>query len=272
MPVVTISRGTYSKGKEIAEKLSQRLGYECISRDIIIEASKEFNIPEVKLIRALHDAPSVLERFTYGKERYIAYIRYALLNHARKDNVVYHGLAGHFFLQGIPHVVKVRIIANLEDRVKEEMKRANISADEARKLLKKDDYERRKWALALYGIDTNDCKLYDVVFHIDTLKVDDVVDLLEQIVKRPCFQPTDLSRKILENRYMEAKIVASLVDQFPHVTASYNNERAYISLKAPASKEDEIRKKIEEILKKDDTLKDIDFEVFIKPIDMYVPD
>ncbi len=100
MPVVTISRGTYSKGKEIAEKLAEKLGYECISRDIIIEASKEFNIPEVKLIRALHDAPSVLDRFTYGKERYIAYIRYALLDYVRKDNVVYHGLAGHFFPAG----------------------------------------------------------------------------------------------------------------------------------------------------------------------------
>ncbi len=272
MSVVTISRGSYSKGKEIAEKLAQRLGYKCISRDIIIEASKEFNIPEVKLIRALHDAPSVLERFTYGKERYIAYIRYALLNHVRKDNVVYHGLAGHFFLQGIPHVVKVRIIANLEDRVKEEMKRANISADEARKLLKKDDDERRKWALALYGIDTNNSKLYDVVFHIDTLKVDDVVDLLEQTVKRPCFQPTEESRKILENRYIEAKIVASLVDEYPHVTATYNNGKAFISLKVHPCKEDEARKKIEDILKRDDILKDINFELFIKPLDMYIPD
>jgi cytidylate kinase len=131
MAIITISRGSYSKGKEIAERLAKRLGYECISREILIDASKEFNIPEVKLIRALHDAPSVLDRFTYGKERYIAYIKCALLDHVKKDNVVYHGLAGHFFLQGIPNVIKVRIISNIEDRVKEEMKRENISEEEA---------------------------------------------------------------------------------------------------------------------------------------------
>ena len=64
MSIVTISRGSYSKGKEVAENVAQRLGYECIARDAIIDASKEFNIPEIKLIRAIHDAPSILERQT----------------------------------------------------------------------------------------------------------------------------------------------------------------------------------------------------------------
>jgi hypothetical protein len=43
--------------------------------------------------------------------------------------VVYHGLAGHYLLQEIPHVLKVRIIAEMGDRIKEEMKRENISAE-----------------------------------------------------------------------------------------------------------------------------------------------
>ena len=126
MSIITISRGSYSRGKEVAEKLAQRLGYECVSRDVLIEASDEFNIPEIKLVRAIHDSPSVLDRFTHGKEKYVAYIRAAVLKRVQKDNVVYHGLAGHFFLQEVPHVMKVRIIADFEDRVKEEMKRENI--------------------------------------------------------------------------------------------------------------------------------------------------
>ncbi|MFH1934348.1 MAG: cytidylate kinase-like family protein, partial [Pseudomonadota bacterium] len=116
MSVITISRGSYSRGKEVAEKVARKLGYECISRDILLEASEEFNIPEIRLVRALHDSPSVLERFTHGKERYVSYIRKALLQHVQKDNVVYHGLAGHFFLLNIPHVFKIRIIADMEER------------------------------------------------------------------------------------------------------------------------------------------------------------
>ena len=58
MAIITISRGSYSRGEEVAQKVAQKLGYECISRDILLEASKEFNIPEIKLVRAIHDAPS----------------------------------------------------------------------------------------------------------------------------------------------------------------------------------------------------------------------
>ena len=68
MAIVTISRGSYSRGKEIAEKVAQKLGYECIAREALIEASEQFNIPEIKLVRAIHDAPSILDRFAYGKK------------------------------------------------------------------------------------------------------------------------------------------------------------------------------------------------------------
>ena len=85
MGVITVSRGSYSKGKEIAEKLSQNLGYECISRDILLETSANFNIPEFKLVRAIHDAPSIFERFKHGKEKYIIFIREAFLERIKME-------------------------------------------------------------------------------------------------------------------------------------------------------------------------------------------
>jgi hypothetical protein len=45
MAIITISRGSYSRGKEVAEALADKLGYGCVSRDILLEASKEFHIP-----------------------------------------------------------------------------------------------------------------------------------------------------------------------------------------------------------------------------------
>lgn len=107
MPVVTISRGSYSRGKEVAEALAEELNYECISREILNEASKEFNIPEIKLARALHDAPSLLNHFQKARESYLNYFKSAFLEHMERGNIVYHGLAGHFFLQDIQHVLKV---------------------------------------------------------------------------------------------------------------------------------------------------------------------
>ena len=81
MSIITISRGSYNRGKEVAEKLAQKLGYKCISREILLEASEEYNVPEIKLIRAIQDSPSILDRLTHNKEKYITYIRAALLKH-----------------------------------------------------------------------------------------------------------------------------------------------------------------------------------------------
>jgi len=194
MAIITISRGSYHRGREVADKVAKKLGYECLSRDILLEASEEFNIPEIKLIRAIQDAPSILDRLTRQKEKYVAYIRAALLKHVQKDNVVYHGLFGHFFLQDIPHVLKVRIVADLEARVADEVKREGISESKAREVLMKDDEERRKWALQLYGADWWDATLYDLVIHLKTIKVDDAVDLLYHIVQLPGFQTTPESQ------------------------------------------------------------------------------
>ena len=230
MGVITISRGSYSKGKETAEKLAQRLGYECISRDILLETSAHFNINELKLIRAIHDAPSILDRFKHGKEKYIIFIREAFLEHIRKDNVIYHGLAGHFFCQGIPNILKVRIIANLEDRIKEEMRREHIPEKEARHILKKDDEERRKWGMYLYGIDTKDPALYDVVLHIDNLGVDDAVEILADMAKRPCFQPTAESQKMIDDYHLAAIAQEILFDRFPAAQVKCKNGVVFVTI------------------------------------------
>jgi cytidylate kinase len=248
MATVTISRGSYSKGKEVAEKLAQKLGYECISRDILIDTSDHFNIPEIKLIRALHDSPSILDRFTHGKERYVAYIKERVLNHVRKDNIVYHGLAGHYFLQGIPHVMKVRVIARMEDRIRVEMDREKSSAQEARQILIKDDDERRKWGLYLYGIDTWDPRLYDVVLHIDKLKVDDVVDILINALQRPCFQTTPESERMIHDLAVAAKVEAALVENFPTAKASCKGGVVHLRIDAPRVHERRVNATVKELL------------------------
>ncbi|MEW6079215.1 MAG: cytidylate kinase-like family protein [Thermodesulfobacteriota bacterium] len=229
MPVITISRGSYSRGKEVAEKVAARLGFECISRDILLEASEEFNIPEIRLVRALHDAPSVLDRFTHGKERYISYIRKALLKRVQKDNVVYHGLAGHYFLQHIPHVFKIRVISDMAERVKEEIKRENITGEKALYILKKDDDERRRWGLQLYGIDTWDSQLYDLVLHVKTITVDDAVDIICRMAQAPIFQATPESRRILDNLLLAAEIKAAVVELEPMLKVTAEDGVVHIS-------------------------------------------
>jgi hypothetical protein len=45
MSVITISRGSYSGGREVAERLAKKLGFECISREVILAASSSSTSP-----------------------------------------------------------------------------------------------------------------------------------------------------------------------------------------------------------------------------------
>jgi cytidylate kinase len=229
MAIITISRGSYSRGKEVAEKVSAQLGYACISREVLLDASDRFHIPEVKLIRAIHDAPSILDRFTHGKQVFIAYLRSALADRAKEDNLVYHGLAGHLLLKGVPHVLKVRIIADLEDRIKAEIEREKISGEEARLILLKDDEERRKWTKSLQGLDPWDSSLYDLVVRIHKLRVSDAVDFICQAATREPFKTTAESQQKTDDLALACKVKATLVDQYfdVAVTSKYGNVVIY---------------------------------------------
>jgi cytidylate kinase len=249
MSIVTISRGSYSKGKEVAEKVAQTLGYECIARDTIIEASKEFNIPEIKLIRAIHDAPSILERFNYSKERYLAYLQVTMLEHFQKDNVVYHGLAGHFFIKNVSHVFKVRIIADMEDRVKLEMEREQISKEEALRILKNDDHARRQWSKYLHGIDTWDSSLYDLAIHIKKITVNDAADIICHTVRLAQFNTTLESQKALDRMLLVARVKLALIDVRPDVEVYANNGTISINTRAAEFEEKELIHEIERMAK-----------------------
>lgn len=263
MSIITISRGSYSKGKEVAEKVCQRLGYECIARDAIIDASKEFNIPEIRLIRAIHDAPTILERMNYSKEKYLAFLQVAMLERFQKDNVVYHGLGGHFFVKNISHVLKVRIIADMEDRVKLEMEREGISKEEALRLLKNDDSERRQWSKYLYGIDTWDSSLYDLVIHIRKITTDDAADIICNTVRFEHFKATPESQKAMERLLLSAKVKVALISIRPDIEVHTTDGTVSITTKVSEHEKENLGRKMEEIAKSIPGVKNV--EIHFEP-------
>ena len=261
MAIITISRGSYSMGKEVAEKVARRLGYQCIAREVLLEASKEFNIPEIKMVQAVNDAPSILERITYGKERYISCFRAALLKHLQSDNVVYHGLAGHFFLKGISHMLKVRIIADIDDRVRLEMARDGVSEKEALAKIKRNDEARRKWGLHLYGMDTSDASLYDVVIHIRKITVDAAADIICHTAGLEAFRTTSQSQKTMDDLVVAAQVKASLVGLKPDVQVFSKNGHVMVGTKTIPVKEGPLLEQMKAIAEEVQGVKSVEVKV-----------
>ncbi len=217
-------------GKIVAEKVAQKLNYELISREVLLDASSRFNIPEIKLEKAIHDAPGILERYRHGKQSYVAYIRSALVERVVDGNVVYHGLAGHLLLKGIPHVLKVRINANMERRVAIVMERDKIPPPDALARILDDDKQRRKWTQSLYGQDPWDTSLYDLTICIDKLSVENAVDYICQAANTEGLKSSEKNIQKAKDMSVACRVKASLVEEFSNisVTCEYGNVLIYI--------------------------------------------
>ena len=250
MTIIALSRGSFSYGREVALQVAEKLNYQCIGRELILEAAKEFNIPEIRLERSIHDAPSILDRFTYGRERYIAYFESAFLRYMRRDNVVYHGLAGQFFLRQVAHSLKIRIIADMEDRIRLETEQNKVSAQSAHARLIRDDQERQKWSKALYGIDSNDAGLYDMVLHISKIGIPEAVKIICDASRLQAFQTTYESQKLIDDLAVAAEVKAALIDLKPDIQVSAENGKVEISFSQMRGQNSDLMDEIKNIAEK----------------------
>lgn len=146
------------------------------------------------------------------------------------------------------------------------MKREHISAKEAHHLLTKDDEERRKWSMHLYGIDTKDPSLYDVVLHINNLQADDAVDVLSGIARRPCFQTTNESSMMINDAYLAAKANSIIYGKIPADEVKCKNGIVYVNIDTTLSLEKELTDKVNHLLKDISEIKEVRGKII--PFDM----
>jgi cytidylate kinase len=248
MSIIAIARASYSHGKMIAQSVARDLNYHCISEEVISLASQQYDIPENWLRRAVENAPTLRDRFSYGKKKYIAYIRSALLEFAQKDNLVYHALAGHFLLEGIPNVLRVMICATLDERVKEIMRQDNVAKKDALKSIEKFDKQRKKWAMYFYDKDPWDLSMYDLGLVIGRLSIDDAVEKILATVKLPVFQTSAVSRKVLENESLAAKIKSDLMNFYADVEVSADDGTITVHIPRSLQQEEAVTEDIRGIL------------------------
>ena len=141
------------------------------------------------------------------------------------------------------------------------MKREGISAEEARYILKKDNDERRKWGLQLYGYDTRDSRLYDLVVHIKRKKVDDAVDLILYAARMPCFQTTPESQKIINDLALAAEVKAALAEEFPTSEVTAKDGSAFVKIEAPLSQQEKVTNGIKRIAENVAGVKEVSIHV-----------
>src|SRR5258706_880926 len=203
MAIVTMSHEIGAGGPEIGQQLAERLGCRYVDHELISNAATRYGLLEEKLSHLDESKPSLFERFDAETRRYITVIQTALYDFAEQDNVVLMGRGGQWLLRGIPHVLRVRIMAPFDLRVKRLSKKLAGPMGEqtnprtVSELVRRDDAEKAGRMRYLYEVGITDPALYDLVINTEKLMIAAVVGLLAGVVGQAQPAATPASAQLL---------------------------------------------------------------------------
>lgn len=194
MSIITISEGIFTGGLELSARLAKRLDYPCIGRQELYEGVKKFGLPDL-VIKSISSGDATFMQSPANRIAILNMFRAALLNFAEEGNLVYHGAVGHLLLSSIPNILRVRIIASIDYRINNAMRRHNIDHNQAFSLIKKDDQEGEFSARNLYSVDWQDPSIYDVMLNLNNISLENAVEVIFHMSQLDNFIPSASSQR-----------------------------------------------------------------------------
>jgi cytidylate kinase len=205
MSVITISRGTFTGGRELAACLAGKLGYPLMNREDLSEQAIKLGVPVGKLQTSMVKPPRVYQRMGRERDHYRACITMILCEKILEGDLVYLGHTGHMLLPGIPNILRIRVLADSEFRIKSVMRELRLSRDKAKEYINNVDSDRDKWVRFLYGIDWHDPFNYDLVINLDQAGIQNAATALCAMAELPDFRLSPASIKAINNLYLGSK-------------------------------------------------------------------
>jgi hypothetical protein len=248
MPIILISSDSYARGAEVAEDTAKALKYRCFGREILRAIGEKYRVSEEKLLKTLEERPSLLGVGSKTRLLYLAYIEEAVLARLCEDNVVSHGLAAQLYVLGISHVLKVRLLADPQDMIREIMEKKGLSREKAARVLKREEALRRRWSLDNYRIDETSPSLYDLVINLSGITPDEAVKMIVQTSSNRKFQTMTFSVKCLKDLELASRVRVALYDRFPDITVQADGSRVVIETAALAREKEKKAEAIEKLV------------------------
>jgi cytidylate kinase len=212
MPLVAMTREMGSLGKDVAAGLAARSGRKVVYQEIIEPLANKMRLRKSHVERFLEGKSGIWERLTTDQTSLSIFTADETFRFLRDDSTaVIRGWGAVHLLRRVPHVVRVRVCAPLETRIARMMARLsteNRAAIESEIALSEEAHTaitRRH-----FNINWRDAEHYDVVLNTERLSVEECVEEIEGLMKRPCFQETPESRRMMDDMALEWSVRSAL--------------------------------------------------------------
>lgn len=212
MAIITISREMGSGGIPIAHKVAEKLGYQLIDGETIMEAAAAYGLSAEAVEQADEKPPHFVDTLDSKQFLDLHLIELIILEAALKGNVVIYGRGGQDLLKEINSVLRTRIIAPFEDRVERWSEREWLDPDRARYLVRKSDQQRAGFIKYYFDRDWEDSVHYDLTINTQRLSEETAVQIICDSVKDENLEGIKASsKKILSDLILRKRVEIAIL-------------------------------------------------------------
>ena len=211
MQIITIYQGASGSGQDLAEAVAGSLGYRCVGRGELVEASRRYGISEAKLNDIMENGPHWWERLLHNMTPYRIGLLAAFCEIAAEGSIVYHGHLGHELLSGLRQVLKVLLTAPLDVRIQQVMAREDLTEEQARRYIDATDKARSRRLISMFGVDWRDASRYDLVLNLGRMNLNSAKQIIVEASRLDGYLSTSSSESEFMDLSLTARVHASLL-------------------------------------------------------------
>ena len=190
MSIVAISDTLGSRGDEMGRELARRLGWAFADRESIGKAAEQFGEAVGELHDVIETRPTLWERFTDSKRRYLLYVEASVFEMAARDRVVIVGHGAAIMLRDLRHALRVRVSAPEPVRVARVREAEGLANGGVLDAVRDSDRERAARMRYLYNVDMDDAFLYDLTINSERVDVEEGARLMAEAMQLRRVQTT----------------------------------------------------------------------------------
>jgi cytidylate kinase len=212
MPIITISREMGTGAYFVAQDLAKKLKYTLVDGPKIAELASDYGISVEKLQMVDEKPPSYNTADDRERAAILNTVELVLLDYARKSKVILYGRGGQDLLKECGNVLRLRFIADFEERVERFAEREWIDPDLTSELIRRSDLQRGGFIHFYFNRDWHDPLGYDMTFNTSRLSQASIVDSVIAALKDPNLKEADSwATGVIDNTILMKKIETALL-------------------------------------------------------------
>ena len=213
MAIITVSREMGTGAYQIASEVARRLKYTIIDGPRIKSLAAKYGLTPEILQMVDEKPPSYVTAEDRKRAASLNAIELIILDLARKGNVIIYGRGGQDLLKDCKNILRLRFIADFEERVERFAEREWIDPDMARSLIRRSDHQRGGFIHFYFDRDWQDPNNYDLVFNTSRLSEATIMDCIIATAKEPAIKDSDKSAiAVIDSVILSKKIETALLN------------------------------------------------------------